>query len=1194
MKKMLKVIGMLLLTAALLFPVNAYAATVNSQVSGLRFLDEAGNETNVVGEAVQLEVVFSNIEPDETVIIGLDNKVKPYPISLQPDQDKIDRIVDNKVTLVKGDIPSKTVRIRFAQTLTVAGDYQFPIRVDGKIINPDNTQQTVTLQPGTAVLINSTALSDERSTFENTLSMKEIKSGTGKDAVVTAYEFTGKIVLQLRDKYNNLTADLPQGYHLVMRFVPRTNKPFSDYEITPLGNGQELTEDYQVVDPVNISLDPHSLGSVTFTIKVREEATDDFVWVPKIYAALSAQDSGFIDASDRQIVSNIGFIPKTICNAGQLSAYGTIQPGALDNHFRFTVRGVYPAAGKKIRVTMPKGFVAAETNKNYIDFDYDDIGKTKMVQLSKIPSKPVRLDENSFKLSVFPVDKGVEITFELINEGLFQASAGLADSSRCKLSLSKTKKSAQANGRDAAEAMLQLNDAAGSATKDITPDYGIFIWAEREEGKVSQVDSIIQINDGPEIKHTVNDNNGQPGVYEVVGVITDTGEVPFGITSTQDGKPTIKAAIAEDATTALMIRDKLDGLVSNTVKPTFTPYASEDTWFFTDVKVSGVKDADFSSKDNQYQVLRTKKSNGTDKFTVSAKLSTPDGKVKMNDQPITIFCSNSDLKITAKNGTEKDSGVQMVTGGSGQISFSLSTAKAGTYTVTVKADNATGNGASFTIKVPYDETGGNSVDDETGDSDDLANRLKKVSKVVLEDQSSFMLGVGDELYALFKLYDGNGREVTIKNDTEAREAITALTFSSLPTGSTLESGKDKDIDIEEYDGGIMLTFPADKMGKYGISMTILNGKSGKASFTVTQEHRIVSMQLNYEELGLELGGLSGPGSLIFTDSRGVETVKPLPVTGIEVSASGRALERFTKETGVVKALKKDEYSGEIITVTAYDRSRNLTANYYFVVGHDILPLEFFNSEGNVHQTIRMTAKIEDEANRSLPSGALDPDNGARVILTVLSKPADAIVNTELVDNGRSFMQNGMNVIKVRSDRIGTVRLRVDIRAVDPNYSTKYPIYTYLSGIVDLKFNYPGILDSQPFIEGYHKQNATLMYIGSNFYISGGEERYMDVAPFIQGDRTFIPVRALATSLNANVTYNEDTQGIYISDGSSWTRLTIGSPVISTSHGDVISDVIPFVQEGRTFLPLRVIAEAFNCKVDAVYDEEQTVGVIFEK
>lgn len=1194
MKNMIKSLGLLLLMAALLMPGAAYAATVETQVSNLRFLDSAGRETNVVGEAVQLEVTFSKIAPDETVIIGLDAKVTPLPVSAQPDQARIDRIVDNKVTLVSGEMASNTVRIQFSQELTAAGDYQFPIRADGKIINPETTQQTVTLQPGPAVLINSTTMSDERSTFENTLSVKEIKDGTGKDAVVTGYNFTGKIILQLRDKYNNMTAELPQGYNLVMRFVPRTNSEISKYDITPLGNGDVLTEDYQVVQPVNISTDPHSLGSVTLTVKVKEDANENFDFVPKIYAALSSQESGFIDAQDRQIVSNIGFIPHTICKSGELSAYGTVQAGALDNHFRFTIDNIFPAAGKKIRLTMPKGFISAETNTNYVDFDYDDIGKTKMVQLSKIPTKVTRLTEDSFKLSVYPADKSVQLAYQVTNLDLYQSTAGLAASSKSKLSLSKTKKTAQADGKDAVEALLQLNDAAGNTTKDITPDYGIFIWAEREEGKVSQVDQIVQLEDGPQVKLTVNDENGLPGVYEIVGSVPNTGEVKFGITSTQDGKPTIKAALAADATSALMIRDKLDGLVSNTIKPSFTPYASSDSWYFTDVKVSGIKATELSGKDNKYQVLKTKKSNGTDKFSVSAKLTSPGGKIKMKDQPVTISCTDDNLVIAAKNGTTKDNKIQVTTDGSGQVKFDLSTANPGTYTVTVLADNAVGTGKEFTIKVPYDEKGGTIVDDENNNSDDITERLKKVSKIVLEEQSSFMLAVGDDLYALFKLYDANGKEIKIKNDSEAQKAISTLTFASKPTGSDLEGGKNKDIDVEEYDNGIMLTFTADELGKYGINMTITNGKTGKANFTVDQTNRIVSMQLSYNELGLELGGISGAGKLIFTDSRGVETEKALPIKGIELSASGKGLERFTKETGVVKVLKKDDYSGEIITVTAYDRSHNLTATWNFVIGHDILPLEFFNTDGLVHQTIRMTAKIQDEANRNLPSGALDPKNGAKVILTVLSKPTDALVNTELVDNGASFMQNGMNVIRVRSDRIGTVRLRVDIRVVDPNYSSKYPIYTYLSGIADLKFNYPGILDSQPFIEGYASQNATLMYIGSNFFISRGVEQYMDVPPFIQGERTFIPLRALGDSLNATVNYNGNTQQVSISGGGNWARVTIGSPVIATDQGEVISDVVPFIQDGRTFLPLRVIAETFQCKVDAVYDDEQVVGVIFQK
>ena len=438
----------------------------------------------------------------------------------------------------------------------------------------------------------------------------------------------------------------------------------------------------------------------------------------------------------------------------------------------------------------------------------------------------------------------------------------------------------------------------------------------------------------------------------------------------------------------------------------------------------------------------------------------------------------------------------------------------------------------------------------------------------------------------------NKKQVILDDDEEALAAIKNLRFTTKPTESILENNTNS-VKVTEDDGGICLTFVADQRGAYSLEMTLINSKTGKVSFNVDQMNKIIGMELSYPETGLPLGGTSGTGTLTFIDSGGKRIEQALPMEGIRLSASGIPLEQFSKETSVVKARTGDSYSGEIITVKAYDRTRNLTAYHDFVVAHEIITLEFDQTQGELLRDLITNLTMKDSNGRTLPANSLLYDDGGRVRVTVVSKPANAVINTELVNNGKDFIDLGNNDLKVRSDRIGDVRIRVDVRAIDPHYSQKYPIYAYLTGVANYSFLYPGILDSKPLVEGYDNADATLMYIGSRTYVSCGQIKVMDAAPFIENSRTFIPVRALSDSLGTTVYYNGETQKIYLSNNKDTIIMQIGVPVLtSREKGQIATDVAPFIINGRTYLPVRAISEALDCNVDAVYEGNNIAGVIF--
>jgi hypothetical protein len=92
----------------------------------------------------------------------------------------------------------------------------------------------------------------------------------------------------------------------------------------------------------------------------------------------------------------------------------------------------------------------------------------------------------------------------------------------------------------------------------------------------------------------------------------------------------------------------------------------------------------------------------------------------------------------------------------------------------------------------------------------------------------------------------------------------------------------------------------------------------------------------------------------------------------------------------------------------------------------------------------------------------------------------------------------------------------------------------------------------------------------------------DVAPYLKNDRTYLPVRYVATALgvaDANIMWNEAEQSVVIIKGDRVVKLVIGSSTMMINGVPFTMDVAPeIVDPGRTMLPLRWVAQALGADV----------------
>lgn len=99
----------------------------------------------------------------------------------------------------------------------------------------------------------------------------------------------------------------------------------------------------------------------------------------------------------------------------------------------------------------------------------------------------------------------------------------------------------------------------------------------------------------------------------------------------------------------------------------------------------------------------------------------------------------------------------------------------------------------------------------------------------------------------------------------------------------------------------------------------------------------------------------------------------------------------------------------------------------------------------------------------------------------------------------------------------------------------------------------------------------------------------DAAPFIEKDRTFVPIRFIGEALNYKVDWNKDKKLVTIKNNDRQILMTIGDTNITVNNEKIKNDVAPLIRKDRTYVPLRFVAENMNLKVN--WDEKEKKVII---
>ena len=99
----------------------------------------------------------------------------------------------------------------------------------------------------------------------------------------------------------------------------------------------------------------------------------------------------------------------------------------------------------------------------------------------------------------------------------------------------------------------------------------------------------------------------------------------------------------------------------------------------------------------------------------------------------------------------------------------------------------------------------------------------------------------------------------------------------------------------------------------------------------------------------------------------------------------------------------------------------------------------------------------------------------------------------------------------------------------------------------------------------------------------------DVAPYIENGRTMVPMRKIFEALNATVNWDDTTQTITATTDNAKIVLQIDNTEMYNNGITEVLDVAPVIVNGSTFVPVRAVSQSLNASVEWL-DKTNTVYI----
>lgn len=168
-----------------------------------------------------------------------------------------------------------------------------------------------------------------------------------------------------------------------------------------------------------------------------------------------------------------------------------------------------------------------------------------------------------------------------------------------------------------------------------------------------------------------------------------------------------------------------------------------------------------------------------------------------------------------------------------------------------------------------------------------------------------------------------------------------------------------------------------------------------------------------------------------------------------------------------------------------------------------------------------------------------------------------------------------------------------------NYDSDQPLVTkvFWNDKEPETYVYGTYVPASPMNKDLRKEDSVCMLVGKSVTVANGKKIKIDadnaqVVPYIDNDRTYVPLRFISEAFGAEVIWEEDMDGCIIKKDQTTIELTFDSCEFKVNGETVVNDVPIQLRHDRTMVPVRFVAEQLGC--DVYWNELNEAVVITPK
>ena len=656
----------------------------------------------------------------------------------------------------------------------------------------------------------------------------------------------------------------------------------------------------------------------------------------------------------------------------------------------------------------------------------------------------------------------------------------------------------------------------------------------KDNGKIFKVDSTVGVADGTKVNVTFS----RGGVYKIyAATVNDLTKIAAGQT---------RATAFENVDLGMLSGAPTDRNVINVSEA-----AAAD--------VAKIKVDSKEVPDNGSEELTPVLPNNTDKKTVTITALDKIGNA-LSGKEFTVTTNSSKLTVSGTTTTDVF----------GKFDLSYQASAAGKYTIKVVCGDYNANlivdiekDAATPDKITVVKDGG-VVDIATKDFG------KAVQLDIVDKNGNSIAKTNANLTGKEPVWAGDVNDQKVENYVE---------IVSQPEKAKL-TDSDVRVKYDDTEGVYTLEIigtPTLKAGEYTVRLSLLSGNSTDVTFKLEEAGEPVSIEIDGDNT--VKAGKPYTATAYYVDANGIKT-KIDSDTNMSVGYSGLisdspAFDGTLASDGEIgfTAMSGKDYYGTKVTLYVVDTEKGIEAHKDVTVVDptltDVVTFDFDKTSGPISQdnTVKMTIKDED-------GNVVEDINNVNLKAYVDSKSAeDANVS---VDVNNVQVQKGKATFTVYSDKETTADIRL-VTVVGGKYYAG--TLTYAFGEQDVPVD-----------------TSVVMTIGSNdFIVNNDVVSVEDAAPYVANDRTYVPFRALGEALGAEVVWDNDARTVTYTLGNTEVVMTIDETTYTVNGEEKTMDVAPVITGDRTYVPVRFVGEALGFKVIALSAADgTTASVVFQK